>query len=376
MYLLFECGICSSLYQVQVEKFSNSLQKVVCPSCQSFHYFGAAQDTSGTEVPSIEKVFNKNAKIPAIDSKFEERSIHQELYWRCGVCESGYHFNLDRVTSQGIKVTCSTCFSFFILQKVGVMVDLDHMVMHEVSPDKILSSQLPPDERGIPPEIDINEVSGKVNMHQLQEEMAKISTNEIQPQMTDEPTRAESSYNRPESSRPKIPPKPFPKESSQPKVAPKPFPNESSQPKIPPKANPYIQPQSTTRINTQPSVTISDKPVEIKPNDVAWVNSFKSFNTQRREFKLPPEAEISSVMFLEHNPKREKNIIEKNLSKISMWIAGICIFCLAVVFAYDWYLTRQEEKNPKPVEPAPVQRETILPDGSPKPQYGFPVLEE
>jgi hypothetical protein len=361
MYLLFECGICSSLYQVQVEKFSNSLQKVVCPSCQSFHYFGSSQEISNTQTPSIEKVFNQNSNFPTLDSKIEQRTIQQELYWRCGVCETGYHFNLDRVTSQGIKVTCTTCFSFFVLQKVGIMVDLDHMVMHEVSPDIVLPSQLPPSERIMVPEIDINEVSGKFNMNTLQEEILKISTNKTKSPVVGKTANADAIF-KPESSKPKMPPVPT-------------FSMESSQPKIPPKSNPYVQYPSTRTNALQPEIKLSDKSVEIKPNDAAWVNSFKSLNTQRREFNLSPQVEVSSVTFLEDSPTRSKNIIEKNLSSISLWIAGVCILALAIVFAYDWYEARQVAKNPPPAEPVAPQ-ETTLPNGSPKPQYGFPVLEE
>ena len=58
-----------------------------------------------------------------------------------------------------------------------------------------------------------------------------------------------------------------------------------------------------------------------------------------------------------------------------VWFSGICVFCLAVVFAYDWYLTKQEAKKPVVEETAPAP-EPVRPDGSPKPQYGFPDLGE
>lgn len=361
MYLLFECGICSSLYQVQVEKLSNSLQKVVCPSCQCFHHFGASQKDSNAQSPTIEKVFSQNSSPTKTPATQEQHTIEQEVFWRCGVCETNYHFNLDKVTAQGVKVTCTTCFSFFILQKASVMVDLDHMLMHEVSPDKALPTNIPPENLLVhPPEIDEKEVSGKFNLSQLQEEMAKISTNETVPPIMNTPRPPKTiGFGTNESSKPKMPPPPQ-------------FLKESSKPKVPPKTNAYVQTPST-KTTTQPSIHLSDKPVDIKPNDMAWVNSFKSFNTQRRQFKMPQQIETTSVTFTEHNPRQKKTWIDRYLAKASIWTASICAFALLIVFGYRWYEKKYELEKPNSNEITHEPTKSIDPN---KPVYGFPQLGE
>lgn len=335
---------------MQVEKFSNSLQKVVCPSCQSTHHFGATQDITDAQVPTIEKVSNQNSKMQSLDPKFDQRTIDQEIFWRCGVCESSYHFNLNRVTTQGIKVTCTTCFSFFILQKVGVMVDLDHMVMQEVSADKVLPSQFSPEERGfLPPEIDASEVSGRFNLNTLQEALAQ--------------EEAKAAFEKKEDTvKTEIKPQPVFETTNV----------QAPTPPVAPKTNPYIQ-QPGFRTSPGTSTNLSDQKVEIKANDANWINSFKSFNTQKKDFKFSP-VEVSTE-FVEHNPKRKPNFIEKNLTKISLWVAGFCVFCLIVVFAYDWY--ESTKKKPEPVaEPAPQEQQQEAPADNTKPRYGFPTLDE
>jgi hypothetical protein len=350
------------LYQVQVEKFSNSLQKVVCPSCQSFHYFGTKQDTKQAGEPTIEKVFSQSIKVPATDPKLDSGSIDQEIFWRCGVCESSYHFNLNKVTSQGIKVTCTTCFCFFVLQKVGVMVDLDHMLMHEVSADKPLPSTLPPDELAVPPMIDINEVSGKFNLQSIQEALAEAEAQEhtVKTEIKPIPTVSVPT--------PKL--QPIQPKSTMP--APPSILSTTSNSK--PNVQSQIQRATTPAATPQPAVKISDRKSEIKEVDKALVNSFKSFNSQRKEFKFNP-AEVSTE-FVEHNPQRKKNLVEEYMVQVSIWIAGVSILSLAIVFGWEWYETKKLKDSPPPpvpVESVPTDQTTPTPD---KPQYGFPVLED
>jgi hypothetical protein len=135
MYFLFECGFCANLYQIQIEKISTSLHKVICPSCQNFHYFGAPQEKTKTNKPTIEKVGSSHTKNLGIEASTDQK-VSQELFWKCGICEENYNFNLNQVSGSGTKISCTTCFNFFILQQLGAMVDLDHMVIHEWTPDQ------------------------------------------------------------------------------------------------------------------------------------------------------------------------------------------------------------------------------------------------
>ncbi|MEZ4846827.1 MAG: hypothetical protein R2877_07835 [Bdellovibrionota bacterium] len=60
--------------------------------------------------------------------------------------------------------------------------------------------------------------------------------------------------------------------------------------------------------------------------------------------------------------------------QISIWIAGVSIFSLAIVFAWEWYEGKAKEAPPPAaVESAPTEETPSSPD---KPQYGFPVLED
>ncbi|MCC7460549.1 MAG: hypothetical protein IT286_04515, partial [Proteobacteria bacterium] len=77
--------------------------------------------------------------------------------------------------------------------------------------------------------------------------------------------------------------------------------------------------------------------------------------------------------FVEHNPKRKKNIFEQYMIQISVWIAGVSVFSLCIVFAWEWYEGRKTKNNPPTEITAPAEQ--TLQDSS-KPHYGFPVLED
>lgn len=347
---------------MQVEKFTNSLQKVVCPSCQSSHYFGATQDIKDALEPTIEKMMVQNTTIPSLDPKFEQRTIDQEIFWRCGVCESSYHFNLQRVTSHGIKVTCNTCFNFFILQKVGIMVDMDHMIMHEVTPEKMdQSAQVPnaQDHGILPPMIEESEVSGKFDLASLTERKkameeataAQISASPDFTVLEPEPTGVGMA----------IPPTSpiITKAKTNPAV------------NVPPAPIPSAPAAKKKEFVTTPGAKLPSTPLQVKAADVALVDSFKSYHSKKRDFKIDKKYEISSVTFIEPNAQRKKkSFMEENMVKISVWISGISVFCLIVVFAYDWY----ESKHQKPV--APVIQQDVAPTDTSKPKYVFPDMTE
>lgn len=360
------------------------------------------QDMKGAAEPTIEKLMVQNSKIPAIDPKFEQRTVSQEVFWRCGVCESNYHFNLDRVTSNGIKVTCNTCFNFFVLQKVGIMVDMDHMIMQDIgTADKIPSTQIQnAEKRGIlPPVIDESEVSGRFNLNTLTSNLKKTEMLEVElddgievtetPVLAPIPTNVESFIpplvkSQTKQPKPKTPPAkditafhtPDSKTETNPSAkittpAASAQTNPSTKIVKPTQSIPKTSAASKTNpFITTPAVKLSDKKINIQAADQVLVNSFKSFNMQKREFKIDQKHESTSVTFIENNPKRKISVIEKNLITISIWISGICIFSLLVVFAYDWYESRHQKSTPVQVI------EETTPQAETKTRHGFPEMGE
>ena len=172
MQLLYECGNCSNVYKVPVQKFTGNFQKLVCPSCRSFHYFGQSLDSDTSSDPTIENLTQEASK----DSSPGPTIPSADISWKCGVCSSPYHFNLDRTTESGVKITCTTCFQFFILQRIHSMVDMDQMVMTDsLSQESLAKRQPSPQIKKTPPAFEEEEVSQRFRRDEMEARMKSES---------------------------------------------------------------------------------------------------------------------------------------------------------------------------------------------------------
>ncbi len=374
------------MYQVQIEKLSNALQKITCPSCQTFYYFGQKQADMETTEPSIERVNTIIGKIPTMNTP-ENTAESKEIFWRCGTCDSNYHFNMNRVTANGAKITCNTCFQYFVLQKIGNMMDLDHILTQEVSNKILLHKPSDRLQRDFLSTIDDKEVSGRFDM-------SALKTNEINPTTTGEHTPKTLVQPPPPkvavkaTERKPFPKLPTPEEPTQ-KIE---FPllhvetsgsyDLTSQKTK--ELNPFAKEEKsvTKKISPLPPqvITIPEKempkPPVVKPakpfndKDHELFDSFKSYHENKKKFKLDKAYEGTSISFVENIVPEKKTYLERNMVKISLWTIGISCVSFAGVTVYESIKTKRAAKQAQEAVPVPVETNTD------KPKYGFPELGE
>ena len=139
------------------------------------------------------------------------------------------------------------------------------------------------------------------------------------------------------------------------------------------KREPVFQKQS---VSDFPEPEVEDKPIENQKTDSFTevdqniLHSFASFQTTKGNFKIDENNQSTTVTFSEHGEPSKKNVIEKNMIQVSVWIISVSILSFGAITIYDWIAARRQanlEKN-KPAQTAP----RLPQEGQPK--FGFPDL--